>query len=142
MSKMIQFDKAVNLMLKIQCSVYKEAQNLVLSPYALEVLAFTIMSGTSGQCLDELSTFLFGETIPYTDLVDTIRSYKLIMVQIGSITAGTTLRMNNLIYIHDTFPLNSSFEDFTSTCLETRVRKINFEDGKTEIVKVIEEDIK
>ncbi|KAJ6221096.1 hypothetical protein RDWZM_006908 [Blomia tropicalis] len=140
-NKAFQVEKTVNMMLRMQMLQFRDFSNVILSPFSLEVLVFSLLPGISGKCLEDVSNFLFGRVVPMQEVNEAIRCYKLAVNHINALEK-VDFKMNNYIYISDQYNVNQNYVDFVYTNLNTRVKEINFMDENLELYNIIDKDIR
>lgn len=138
---MLQIDKSVNLTFKVQNLLYREGTNLIISPFSIEVLSFSILVGANAQCLEELNHCLFGVDVDAADITESLRCFKLMIDHINTFP-NVDFKMSNFVYISEKFEIKQTYSDFILSFFNTKVKQINFEDETLEVYNSVDQDMR
>lgn len=128
-------------MFKVQSLTYRESLNLVLSPYSMEILYFAILSSISNKPFEELSSMMFGENINFSDVVETIKSFKTTIDYIKSLD-NVEFQVNSFIYLAQNYKIKPEYAEFVQNNLNVIVKNVNFEDETLDMLNVIDTDMR
>lgn len=138
---MLQVDKTVNLMLQLNFMLHEENNNVILSPFGLEIFTFNILSGITGKCYDEACNVLFGTEVQFEDVVEAIRCYKMLITYIKNMK-DIDFHMKNMVYVSNKFNPLDTYVEFVQTFLDTCVKKIDFNDKNNPVKQIVIQDTK
>lgn len=123
-------------MLRVQRLLFNESDNLTLSPFALEIITFAIISAIDGKSYEELIQAIYGTDVQFADVVEAIRCYKPVV----ELVRQTEVHFQSNVYLPEKFDPKPQYVEFVKSFLDTVVKSIKF-DERT-INDVVAEDMK